>query len=582
MPNETHRPPTSRPLLFPHSQSKMSQFTRKLNTAPTVPAVRRTLAQRFAQPVPTVPVPRAPKTVTGSIVTAPHHYAKTTTVNEAGGKAFRKSSAFELVTLIFTTLLAGKKGPKKFYTSEAQTISRLQTLVSGDPFFAAQCAVYARRVLGLRSVTHAVAAMVVHATKGSGQPWVRQFVQSVIYRPDDAIEIVAAYIHFYGGGKSIRKPAGKRGKRLPVTLPYPLKKGIAAELSKLDAYQLAKYQKSDQAITLADLFNLTHPVPTAENAANVKAFIRGELKNEDTWEARLSAAGSSVVAKEEAWCGLLETKKLGYFAALRNLRNILQQAPGAVDATLALLTNQRAIQRSLVLPTQFSRAYQEVKISGLPRAAEAAAALERAIEISCSNIPVLPGKTLVCLDESGSMGGRETDLSPANVGSLFAGVVLKSQPNADFMAFSTGAQYVHVNKSLPLYQLVGAIRSNWHGGSTNFHAIFDAASTKYDNIIVLSDQEGWTLGQRWDSEMGAPTSARRRYEQKFGTLPFIVVFDLQGANSMMFPEDSVATLAGFSDKVFTLLQELRKNPSALVTEVGKMDFAAINAGDEED
>ena len=50
---------------------------------------------------------------------------------------------------------------------------------------------------------------------------------------------------------------------------------------------------------------------------------------------------------------------------------------------------------------------------------------------------------------------------------------------------------------------------------------------------------------------------------------------------MMFPEDSVAVLSGFSDKIFALLTELRKNPSALVHEVTQVDFQALNEADGE-
>jgi hypothetical protein len=510
---------------------------------------------------------------------APHHYATPNVVNEAGGLAFRKTPAFELLSLVFCALLNRKA--TKFYQSEAATLQRLQTLVKANPLFAAQTAVWARRVLGLRSISHAVAAAVCFHTKGQGLPWVREFVESVVFRPDDAIEIVSAYFAFYGAGKTIRKPHGRRGKKVPVTLPYPLKKGLARALGKLDGYQLAKYQKADGNISLADVFNLVHPRPSAENAAAFKAFIKGELKNTDTWEARLSAAGSDKLKKEEAWCSLFDERKLGYFAALRNTRNILEQAPGAVDALIKRLVDPVAVQRSLILPFQFVKGYKEVATCGLPRAAEAAKAIEQAVETSIKNIPVLPGRTLVCLDESCSMGARENDDSAAGIGSLFAAVVLKSQPGADFMAFSSDAHYETINSSRSLFQVTAEIRSKWHSGGTNFHKIFERAREKYDNIIILSDGEGWALGGSWQREAGAPTTARRQYEQKHGALPFIVTFDLAGYSSAMFPEDSVAVLAGFSDKVFALLRELRKDPRALVNEVAKVDFASINEADGE-
>lgn len=571
----------------------MSKYTTTLNTTPPPNKIPRTIAQRRAssllqqrrrrlRPLVQQPVKPVPATSVHrvSLPVMPHHYAKTDTVNAAGGKAFRKSPAFELLSLVFCALLSARKTPK-FYESEASVISRLRALVQAQPLFAAQAALWARRVLGLRSISHAVAAMVCYYTKGQGLPWVRQFVQAVVFRPDDAIEVIAAYFHFFGNGKSIRKPGGKKGKRVPVTLPYPLKKGIASALSELDGYQLAKYQKTSQAISLVDVFNLVHPRPSAENGQAFRDFVRGELKNTDTWEARLSAAGGDRIKKEEAWCSLIEERKLGYLAALRNIRNILEQAPGAVDALLGFIRNPTAVARSLVLPFQFARAYKEVGSCGLPRATEAAAAIQAAVELSCKNIPVLPGRTLVALDESGSMGEPSNDSLPAGVGALFAAVLLKSQPGADYLSFSDTARYKNVNPTSPLFEVVTNIHRDWRRGSTNFHSIFTSARERYDNIIILSDGEGWVMGERWDQEAGAPTVARRQYEEKFKVLPFIVMFDLTGEKTMMFPEDSVAILSGFSDKVFTLLRELRRNPTALIDEVAATNFADVNEGDKE-
>ena len=550
--------------------SKFGSTAVSTPTYPTIPRVIRRAAMQRPRPIP------APKPV--NVPVAPHHFARPNTVNAAGGLAFRKSVQGELLTLIFSALMSKKAN--KFYESEAATLQRLRHLVDQDPLFAAQCAVYARRVLGLRSISHAVAAMVVHVTKGVGYPWVRQFVEAVLFRADDAIEITAAYFHLYAPGKTVRKPNGKPGKKVPITLPNPLKRGIAKFLGGLGAYQLAKYKKESQAISLVDLFNIYHPKPEAENEAAVKAFVKGELKNTDTWEARLSEAGSNAIKKEEVWCKLFEERKLGYFAVLRNIRNILEQAPGAIDAAMAYLQNPVAIERCLILPFQFMRAYKEVKATHFPRSAEAARAIEAAVEISCRNIPKLPGTTLVALDESGSMGARDIEERPAAIGSLFSSIILKSQPGADFMAFSSTALYVNLDRSQSLFALTEQIRRNWHGGGTDFNTVFNTAKKAYDNIIILSDGEGWMGGDKWIKEFGAPTTARRQYERKFGCLPFITMFDLQGAGEMMFPEDSVAMLAGFSDKVFTLLRELRKDPAALANEVQKVDFARINEDDE--
>jgi 60 kDa SS-A/Ro ribonucleoprotein len=78
-----------------------------------------------------------------------------------------------------------------------------------------------------------------------------------------------------------------------------------------------------------DVVNLVHPPHTEA----LKKLVDGTLAPAETWEIKLTQAG--VVAdsedavtelKKEAWEKLLRSRKLGYFALLRNLRNILQLA----------------------------------------------------------------------------------------------------------------------------------------------------------------------------------------------------------------------------------------------------------------
>lgn len=60
--------------------------------------------------------------------------------------------------------------------------------------------------------------------------------------------------------------------------------------------------------------------------------------------------------------------------------------------------NQEAIRKSLVLPFQIQTAYEQVRNSLIK------AALSQAMELSLANVPVFPGKTVIFLDQSGSMG----------------------------------------------------------------------------------------------------------------------------------------------------------------------------------
>jgi 60 kDa SS-A/Ro ribonucleoprotein len=76
------------------------------------------------------------------------------------------------------------------------------------------------------------------------------------------------------------------------------------------------------------------------------------------------------------------TRKLGYFALLINLRNILQLAPELADELIAQLTDERLIRKSLVLPFRFITATAALQETNLPRVSDLLAALSDAVDRS--------------------------------------------------------------------------------------------------------------------------------------------------------------------------------------------------------
>lgn len=344
-----------------------------------------------------------------------------------------------------------------------------------------------------------------------------------------------------------------------------MKKGFAAAVDKFDGYQLAKYRSDSKDLKLIDVVNLIHPKPNDRNREALALLMKNELRAVDTWESKLTKAGQAAenelekeVLKADAWSELIETRKIGYFALLRNLRNIMELVNDAMlDKALALLTNEKLIRNSLVLPFRFTTAYNEIsKING-KAARKVMAALEKAVDISLKNVPRFEGNTLIVLDVSGSMVGR-----PAEIGSLFAAILAKSN-NADFMTFSDDAQYRQLN--LQNTTLSIAQNMKFAAGGTNFQAIFRKANQRYDRVIILSDMQGWVGGH-------APKAQFEAYKAKYKINPFIYSFDLQGYGSLQFPENKVFALTGFSDKIFELMSLLETNPTSLVDEIEKVTF----------
>jgi TROVE domain len=118
-----------------------------------------------------------------------------------------------------------------------------------------------------------------------------------------------------------------------------------------------------------------------------------------TWEDVLSLAGSRV-SKKDLWTALLPS--LGYMALIRNLRNL--DEAGISDADAARLAERIAdpeqVRRSRQLPFRFLSAYLNAPSLRWGHA------LEKALDASLANIGELPGRTLILIDTSASMGSR--------------------------------------------------------------------------------------------------------------------------------------------------------------------------------
>lgn len=466
----------------------------------------------------------------------------TKTVNLAGGQAYAQTPELELVSILLTSF-----ANDQFYKSANDTFDRLKELVKVcDKQFVAQAAVYARKQFGMRSITHVVASEL--AKHISGEKWAKDFYSAIIYRPDDMMEIVSYH-------------TSKNGK-----LTNSIKKGFAKAFDKFDRYQLAKYRGEGKGFKLIDVVNLVHPTPTEKNADAINALVKGELKSFDTWETELSKAGQISTTEEEkadfkkdVWVKLIKENKLGYFALLRNLRNIIEQAPEVINEAIETLTNEAIIKKSLVLPFRFITAFEEIaKLNDGKIVRTVLMALNKAVDIAVNNVPKFDGETLVVLDVSGSMSGK-----PAIIGSLFSAVLIKSN-NADFMVFADNAKYANVNPMDSTITIANSLR--FASGGTNFRAIFNVANKKYDRVVILSDMQGWIGGY-------TPTAEFNQYKKMTGANPFVYSFDLNSYGSMQFPETNVFCLAGFSEKVFDIMKLMEQDKKALVNEIKKVSFS---------
>jgi 60 kDa SS-A/Ro ribonucleoprotein len=154
----------------------------------------------------------------------------------------------------------------------------------------------------------------------------------VLLRADEPAEFLALY------WKEKKQPLSKQVKR-----------GLAWSLRRFSEYDLAKYNR-DATVTPRDVIFMTHARPKDEAQAVLwKKLAANELTTPDTWEAQLSAGAD----QKETFERLIREKKLGYFALIRNLRNMVQAGVDAQVMREAILARKGGAEK--LLPFRYTR-----------------------------------------------------------------------------------------------------------------------------------------------------------------------------------------------------------------------------------
>ena len=483
--------------------------------------------------------------------------AGTKTTNLAGGDAYVQSPELELASILLTSMASDQ-----FYRSTDDTFKRIKQLITQcDPLFAAKASIFARTEYGMRSITHFMASELSKAV--SGKEWAKRYYAKTIHRPDDMLEIM-----------SYHKSQGHK-------ISGAMKKGFAKAFDKFDSYQLGKYRGEGKDFKLIDIVNIVRPIAVDKNREALARLVAGTLRSGDTWEKKQTQAGQKatnekekVELKSQAWRDLILEKKIGYFALLRNLRNIIEQAPDVITQACELLTNERMIKKSLVLPFRYVTAIVEISKLNEDSIRQVMIAINKAIDIACNNVPKFNGDTLVVSDFSGSMGDSIDDYR--GQASLFGAVLAKSN-DADFMIFGDIAKYINYNPMDSTLSIVKYLLSlnkgfgSHQGGElyvghgTNFSSVFQTARKKYDRIVIFSDMQSWM-------DYNSPVHEFDKYKQKTGADPFIYSVDLTGYGSTQFPESKIMCMAGFSEKMFDTMKMVESDKNALINRINEVEI----------
>ncbi|WP_251092870.1 TROVE domain-containing protein [Streptomyces sp. Caat 7-52] len=431
-----------------------------------------------------------------------------------GGRGRERDPRSEL----FLLAVANFVSQHTFYENAQDRDDRFTRLVRdlavGDPEWTAGLLGWLRGEGNMRTASIVGAAEYVHARLAAGAtdgPSNRQVVASVLQRPDEPGELLAYWTSRYGRA-----------------VPKPVKRGVADAVRRLfHARSLLKYDTASKGYRFGDILNLVHASPdpdkpwqgdlfryaldrrhhpdTAVPPASLPALTlhrelmalpvearRAVVTSADGAE-RLAAAGVTWEAlagwlqgplDKAAWEAVIPS--MGAMALVRNLRNF--DEAGVSDEVAARvaakISDPEQVRRSRQFPFRYLAAYQHAP------SLRWSYPLEQALGHSLSNVPALPGRTLILVDRSGSMFwsqvSERSQLNRADAAAVFGTALALRAADADLVQFGSTSDRIGFRKGESVLRILE--RFGDLGGTDTTEAV-RRHYKRHDRVLIVTDEQ---------------------------------------------------------------------------------------------
>lgn len=483
--------------------------------------------------------PARPTSVTSTVSQSP---AAPDTVTANFGAGYTRDTKSELFLLAVTAMF----GEDTFYEQAGKRDNRFVTLVHEvtrtDPDWVARFVPYLRDVVNIRTAAVVMAveyARAVLAMQKSGDaadgmrlmaaPSIRSVVYGALRRADEPAEALAYAQSIWGR-----------------SVPIGVKRGIADAVRRLYTQRSAlKYDGVASTIRMGDVVELAHPAPTDAEQGALFRYLIDARHNRSTppradglaLVAERKRLDAMPVAERKAWFesatpddiagalaragatwewlggwlqGPMTAKAweavipaMGYMALLRNLRNFDEAGVSdTVKAKVAdTLSDAYEVVRSRQMPLRFYSAWKAA------RGIHWASALDRALTLSLSNVPSLPGRTLVLVDLSSSMhspvGGKHAKLMRLETAAVFGSALALRAEAADLVAFSSESKVVRFSRADALVRLTDEVSNAVaHVGTDTWGAVRRHLTPQHSRIVILTDEQADSGYMAVDSLIG--------------------------------------------------------------------------------
>lgn len=386
-----------------------------------------------------------------------------------GAKAVKSTPIQELRRAVLSCML----WEDGFYESGEKIAERIQNLIAQVPLAkVAELAIEARTKMHLRHVPLMLVVGMVRYDKlrksqglglTIGGSLISKTLTAVIQRPDELTEFMAMY--------------WKDGK-IPVSKQVKL--GLAGAFHKFDEYTLSRYLGGHKNIQLRDVLFLSHVKPKDKaQEAMFKRLANNQLTVPDTWEIELLKGGDKKTTFER----LLKENKLGYFALIRNLRLMTQEGVDEELIRNALINGAHKVHT--ILPYRF--------IAAARACPKFEPELDAAMIVAAEKLPKLPGKTVILVDTSPSMGkplSEKSDLTRKDAACGLAVTAREICEHVRIFAFSRNIAEVPPRRGMALGDAIikATPSDNTLLGAAVSHL---NAMVPHDRLIVITDEESF-------------------------------------------------------------------------------------------
>ncbi|GAA3222480.1 TROVE domain-containing protein [Actinocorallia longicatena] len=442
-----------------------------------------------------------------------------------GGRTHEGGDGYERDTksALFLLAVSNMVGESAFYEAATDRDARFRTLVGevalSDPDWLVRFIGWLRGDAGLRTASVVAAAEgVMSRLCGSLHGGNRRLIDAALQRADEPGELLAYWTSRFGRA-----------------LPKPVKRGVGDAVRRLYTERaLAKYDSG--AFRFGDVLELTHPapadaaqgdlfryaidrrhgrdeeipaslpvlrarakllaLPVAERRALVEhADAAGRLAEAGmTWESVAGWLQGPLDAR--VWTALIPS--MGYLAQLRNLRNFDQAGVG--DKVAAKVADRLVSRKggARVLPMRYLAAH---------RAAPSLRwgwALSQALDASLTNVPALPGRTLILVDRSGSMfwsTSERSQMTFADTAAVFGSALALRAEKATLVEFGSSHREIGFNRGESVLQLVERFGDL---GGTETAAAVRAHYKGHDRVLIVTDEQVWGTARGNDPTAAVP------------------------------------------------------------------------------